>query len=83
VDDIVDGLITVAFKGTGECEEYCIGSKEAYSIIEIANMIGGNIEYQPERRGNRNSADIDTSKLEKLGWKQRKNLKDYIIQKIS
>lgn len=80
VDDIIDGLILVAEKGSGD--GYGIGSNDLYSINELAQMIGGDIEYLPERRGNRNFSELMTTKIKELGWKQNRNLKNYISQNI-
>lgn len=76
VDDIVDGLILVGENGYGD--DFGIGSDEAYSIIEVANLFGGNIEMLPERKGNRLTADVVSSKTQALGWRCRKSLADYI-----
>ncbi|MEJ1338077.1 MAG: NAD-dependent epimerase/dehydratase family protein [Candidatus Sedimenticola sp. (ex Thyasira tokunagai)] len=80
IDDIINGLILVGENGYGD--EYGIGCNEAFSIKEIAQMFGGEINMLPERKGNRMSADVVTSKTEALGWKASKSVKDYIeIQK--
>ncbi|MGB5868373.1 MAG: NAD-dependent epimerase/dehydratase family protein [Arcobacteraceae bacterium] len=76
IDDIIDGLILVGENGYGD--EFGIGSPEAYSIKEIAQMYGGSIEMLPERAGNRMTADVMTSKTESLGWKPKRNIKEYI-----
>ena len=76
IDDIIDGLILVGENGYGD--EFGIGSGEAFTIKEVAEMFGGAIEMLPERKGNRMAADVVTSKTEALGWKPKKHLKDYI-----
>jgi UDP-glucose 4-epimerase len=76
IDDIVDGLILVGENGYGD--EFGIGSGEAYTIKEIAQMFGGNIEMLPERKGNRMTADVVSAKTEALGWKPKKSIVDYI-----
>ena len=48
VDDIVSGIIRVGLDGRGD--GVCIGSDESFSILEIANMFGGEIEMLPERQ---------------------------------
>jgi len=78
IDDIVNGLILVGENGYGD--EFGIGSPEAYSIKEVAQMFGGEIQMLPERKGNRMMADVVTAKTEALGWKPTKRLKDYIMQ---
>lgn len=78
MDDIVDGLIVVAFQGAGGCQEYGIGSDEAYSVLDVANMFGGTIRMTPEKRGNRMSAVVMNERLKSLGWSPKRNLPDYI-----
>ena len=57
VDDIIDGLLLVGEKGSGD--EYGIGNPNAYSVIDIAKIFGGEIKMLPERKGNRMSGGID------------------------
>lgn len=76
IDDIISGLILVGEKGKGD--GYGIGSAEAYSVVEIAQMFGGKIQMLPERKGNRMTSDVITEKIQKLGWKAEKSVKDYI-----
>lgn len=76
IDDIIDGLVLVGENGFGD--EFGIGSPEDYTINEIAKMFGGNIEMLPERKGNRMTADVITANTQALGWKAKKNIKDYI-----
>jgi UDP-glucose 4-epimerase len=76
IDDIINGLVLVGENGYGD--EFGIGSGEAFSIKEIADMFGGEVEMLPQRQGNRMSADVVTSKTEALGWKPTKKIQDYI-----
>ena len=76
IDDIIDGLVLVGENGYGD--EFGIGSPEAYSILDIAKMYGGEIEMLPERKGNRMTADVISAKTEALGWSPKRNIKDYI-----
>lgn len=76
IDDIVDGLILVGENGYGD--EFGIGSPESFTILEIAEMFGGTIKMLPERRGNRMTADVMTTKTKALGWSAKRNIKDYI-----
>lgn len=76
VDDIIDGLVLVGEKGYGD--EYGIGSDDAFSIMEVASMFGGEIQMLPERRGNRMSAKVFSDKTKALGWHPTTALKDYI-----
>ena len=76
IDDIIDGLVLVGENGYGD--EFGIGSGEAFSIKEIAEMFGGEIEMLPERKGNRMVADVISAKTEALGWRPKRNIKEYI-----
>ncbi|QDD00465.1 NAD-dependent epimerase/dehydratase family protein [Candidatus Methylopumilus planktonicus] len=76
VNDIVSGLILVGENGYGD--EFGIGSHDAFSIIEVAQMFGGKIKMLEERRGNRMCADVITEKTKKLGWDASYKLVDYI-----
>jgi len=76
IDDIINGLVLVGENGYGD--EFGIGSGEAYSIKEIAQMFGGEIEMLAQRQGNRMSADVMTAKTEALGWKPTKKIRSYI-----
>lgn len=78
IDDIVNGLLLVGEKGQGD--EYGIGNKETYTVLEIAQMFGGTIEMLPERKGNRMTSEVITEKTEALGWKAEKCIKTYINQ---
>lgn len=77
VDDIVRGLMLVGEKGEGD--GYGLGAEEEYSILDIANMFGGNIELLPERAGNRMASTIDLSRSQgELGWRAERSVKEYI-----
>jgi len=76
IDDIINGLILVGENGYGD--EFGIGSPEAFSIKEVAQMYDGEIVMLPERQGNRMTADVMTAKTEALGWKPTQELKKYI-----
>jgi UDP-glucose 4-epimerase len=76
IDDIINGLILVGNKGYGD--EFGIGSPNSYSVLNIAKMFGGDIEMIPERKGNRMTADVVTSKTESLGWRSQHHIEQYI-----
>ena len=75
VDDIVDGLVLIGEKGHGE---YCLGSEEEYTVLEVAQIFGKPIEMQGTKKGDRNYSTIDLTRAYELGWKAKKNLKDYV-----
>jgi UDP-glucose 4-epimerase len=81
VDDIVSGLVLVGNDGEGD--DFGIGSKTEYSILDAARMFGGKIVMLPERKGNRMHSDIDTEKIESLGWKPKNDLVVHIKEFIS
>ena len=76
VEDIVDGIVLVGEKGEGE--DYGLGAEESYSILDVAKLFGVEIEMLPNQPGNRMDASLDTSNAEKLGWKAKRKLTDYI-----
>ena len=76
IDDIVSGLLIVGEKGRGD--GYGIGSPETYTVLEIAQLFGGDIQMLPERKGNRMTAEVVTQKTEALGWKAQKHIKEFI-----
>lgn len=80
IDDIANGLIAVGLNGQGD--GYGIGSGESYSIIELADLISENVEYTPEKGGNRHDAVLNIEQTRKLGWCAKKVLKDYIKQEL-
>ena len=80
VDDIVEGLLLVGEKGKGD--EYGIGSPETYTVMEIAEMFGGEIQMLPERKGNRMWAEVITEKTEALGWKAKRHISQWIMDNV-
>jgi len=80
IDDVIEALILIGHNSIGN--NFGIGSKESFSVLEIAKMFESEIEMVPERAGNRMTADLMTSKTEALGWKANRSIKDYIKQII-
>ncbi|MEA2018014.1 MAG: NAD-dependent epimerase/dehydratase family protein [Campylobacterota bacterium] len=76
IDDIINALVLVGENGYGD--EFGIGSPEAFTIKEVAELYDGEIEMLPERKGNRMVSDVISAKTEALGWKPTRKLKDYI-----
>src|SRR3989344_1935251 len=76
-EDLARGLFMVGESGHGD--EYGLGSPESYSVLEIAQMFGGEIKMLPERKGNRMESVMDTSRAEKeFGWKPQHTVREYI-----
>lgn len=78
IDDIVDGLILVAENGHGD--EFGIGSTESYTVLEVAELFGGEIQLLPERKGNRMNAEVVIDKTRALGWEPKRFLTETIEQ---
>lgn len=76
ISDIVAGLELIGERGQGD--GFDIGNERSYTILEVAKLFGGEILMLPERKGNRQSAVIDTAKLRALGWKANVSLEDHI-----
>lgn len=77
VDDIVKGLMLVGDKGEGD--DYGLGDERGYSIIDIANMFGGEVVMLPERKGNRMSASVEVVRSRnELGWQAEKSINEHI-----
>jgi len=76
IDDTVDALILIGKNGHGD--EYGIGNPHGYTILEVAQMYGGEINMLPQRKGNRMVASVISDKTRALGWNPKVNLKDYI-----
>jgi UDP-glucose 4-epimerase len=77
VFDIVTGLVLVGEKGLGD--EYGLGHRDSYSVMEVAEMFGGQIAYLEERPGNRMTSGVDINRAYlELGWSPVYNLPDYI-----
>lgn len=81
IDDIVNGLILVGEKGEGD--EFGLGASESFSILEVAQMFGGEVRMMPEVQGNRMNGVVDTSKSRAIGWNPMQNLSDYIEESVS
>lgn len=81
VEDIVRGLVMVGKQGQGD--DYGLGSDEAYSILDISNMFGGEIVMLPARKGNRMNATLDVSRAKnELGWRAEIKVSDHISEFI-
>ena len=62
---------------------YGIGSDDAVSILELAEMFGTDTVMLPERQGNRQNSELVADKMKALGWSSSHSLKDYIEAMIS
>jgi UDP-glucose 4-epimerase len=80
IDDIIKGLELVGMYGTGD--NYGIGAKESYSIIEVAELISNNVVLTPAVPGNRNDAILKTEKIRSLGWCESNSLPEYLTEEL-
>lgn len=76
IEDIVNGLILVGKKGFGD--NYGIGSKKNYTIIDLARLLKMNYKITSPKKGNRMNAALKTKKTIELGWNETKSLRNYI-----
>lgn len=76
VYDIVAGLVLVAEHGQGD--GYGIGADQSFTVLEVAQLFGGDILMMPPRAGNRQSAGVDNAQVKQLGWVQQHRLTDWI-----
>ena len=83
IDDIVDGLIRIAFGNEKHEDAWELGTGFNYSINEVADLFiekfGGNKEYIPQQKGNyRETRRENDDAINRLGWTPTDKLKDYI-----
>ncbi len=77
--DTVSGIILAGEKGEGD--GFAICADDVHSILEVAQMCGGDIEMHPQTKTSRSAGVDDTSKITALGWKQEYTLADYIKER--
>ena len=81
VKDVVRANILAAESNKKEIngDIFNVGSGKGYSILDLVKMIGGDIEYIPEREGEARVSLSDISKIrDVLGWTPAEKLKSYI-----
>ena len=82
IEDIVEGVIKAT--ESGENGEWHLRSGKALSIIELAEMFQTEWEIIPARRGERLTAEpIESDTEEKLNWKPKWEIQDYIKSKLN
>ena len=81
INDIINGLILIGENGHGD--DFGIGCKDSYTVLEVAEMFEGDITMLPERKGNRMTADVVIKKTVELGWVSKESLKDYINKSVN
>ena len=79
VDDVVDALIAAMEKGSVKSEEINICSGERITINKIADLIGGEKDYLPIRKGDVLHTLGSNSKAKRLlNWKPKTSMEDGI-----
>ena len=74
--DTVSGILLAGEKGEGD--GYGIGSEDCYSLLEVAEMIGGEIKMLPKTKSTRSTNKVDSSKIKELDWIPKYKLEEYI-----
>ena len=83
VDDIVEGLYRIGLVDNKHEDAWELGSGVNYSINEIYRWFNEKFwiesTYIPEQKGNyRETLNTNTDATERLGWKPKDRLKEYI-----
>jgi len=79
VADVVEANILASRIGKGNGEVVNIGMGDNHSVLEIADIIGGEHTFIPERQGEVRDTVADISKAKRiLGWEPRISLQDGI-----
>ena len=82
INDIVRGCYLAWKKGNQN--DYMLGTKKNYSIIEIAKMFKSKIKYISSRPGERFGSTIPNNNAKNiLGYKPTLDIKDYIRDFLS
>ncbi len=76
VMDTVDGIVLAGERGEGD--EYGICAAEAYSLLDVARMFGGHLEYSSPTKSTRSVEAVDSTKIRALGWEQKHTLPEYV-----
>lgn len=83
VDDIVDGILKIAFSHRNHSDAWELGSGVSYSINELFNMFKERFNttsvYVDDQPGNyRKTLRVNDDIIEELNWNPQDRLKDYI-----
>lgn len=81
INDTVRALIKVGAKGDGD--DYKIGCRNAYSILEAVQHLGVTYEMQEGNDANRLSSDLGFTRMEELGWSTEMDLMEYLSSRMS
>ncbi len=78
VGDLAKGIILVGEKGQGD--GYSLNNEKAYSVLEIAEAFGGQIDMVDSYSGRKDSGEIPSKARNELGWETTVDVLDYIEQ---
>lgn len=78
ISDIVDGILICADKGQGD--GYMLGTGREWSILDVAELFGGEYVLIPARPGERKRGRADTTKVRGLGWEPKYSLDSYVAE---
>lgn len=83
IDDIIDGILKVAFSNEKHEDAWELGTGFNYSINEVADMFVDKFKcvkvYMSEEKGNyRETFRINDDAITRLGWEPQDRLKEYI-----
>lgn len=76
VGDLARGIIAVGEQGHGD--GYALRADNSYSVLEIAQAFGGQIEMVDGYPGRQDVADDPTRARDELGWRPTVDVMDYI-----
>ena len=83
VQDVISANIKIIDSNLNGFETFNVGTGINYSVLEIAEMIGGSYEFIPKRKGEAKETLADISKINKmLNWNPSIMIKDWIKKKI-
>lgn len=81
VKDLARGMILVGEKGNGD--GYTLSNQKEYSVLEIAQAFGGQIEMIDGQPGRTESGNAPNKARTELGWETTIDVVDYIKDFIS
>ena len=82
IDDIIEGCYMALKKGKNT--EYMLSSGKKYSILQIAKIFNTEYKFIPSRAGDRTDSTMLNNNAKKiLGFKSKKNIKNYIKEFIN
>lgn len=76
VSDLARGIIQVAENGHGD--GYALNNNESYSVLEIAQTFGGEIDLVDGYPGRAESGEAPNKARDELGWEATVSVIDYI-----